>query len=367
MKKATNYSLLVYGLFLVCIYLIGSLVLSKGAGSIGGNAFVFYLIAIIVGFAISVIFMELGHVVGAKIGGYRIISISFLWLTFVKQNHKWKITTTSFDGFTGETKVAPKKENANPMPMFWLGTIFLLVLTLLGIYLPSVIPANESLKSHLIYGGYIVSTVAGLMVVYNILPLRLDTKNDAIMMRYVRKENVKTYNEICRVQGELYDGQGLEDLEELSENDYLVAHWNYYAYLQSLYIGEYQKADQILDHMIKDSEKLPDAIYDELLAAKLVLILLTQTKEAAQEYFLSVSPQVRKTINLCSSIEGSRNYFFISAIMNDNFEEAQSAYKKFLTKEKQNLEVGRNFDEETMMAMMMNQIHEIHPEWNFKK
>ena len=367
MKKATNYSLLVYALFLLCIYLIGSFVLSKGAGTIGGNAFAFYLIAIIIGFIITVIFMELGHIVGAKIGGYRIISVSFLWLTFVRQNKKWKITTTTFDGFTGETKVAPKKENANPMPMFWFGTIFLLILVLLGIYLPSVIPAKDSLKTHFVYGGYIISTIAGLMVFYNILPLRLDTKNDAIMMRFVRKERIQKYNDICRIQGELYDGEGLEELEDLPENDYLLAHWNYYAYLEKVYNGEYQKAEEILDRMIQDSEKLPDAIYDELLAAILVLLLLTKSKEEAQEYFLSVSPQVRKTINLCSTVEGSRNYFFISAIMNDNFEEAKSAYKKYLTKEKQNLEVGRNFDEDSMMAMMMNQIHEIHPEWNFKK
>ncbi len=311
--------------------------------------------------------MELGHIVGAKIGGYRIISVSFLWLTFVRQNKKWKITTTTFDGFTGETKVAPKKENANPMPMFWFGTIFLLILMLLGIYLPSIISAKDSLKTHFVYGGYIISTIAGLMVFYNILPLRLDTKNDAIMMRFVRKERIQKYNDICRIQGELYDGEGLEELEDLPENDYLLAHWNYYAYLEKVYNGEYQKAEEILDRMIQDSEKLPDAIYDELLAAKLVLLLLTKSKEEAQEYFLSVSPQVRKTINLCSTVEGSRNYFFISAIMNDNFEEAKSAYKKYLTKEKQNLEVGRNFDEDSMMAMMMNQIHEIHPEWNFKK
>lgn len=367
MKKATNYTILVYILFVICIYLIGSLVLSKGASAIGGNVILFYLIAIVIAFIVNVIFMELGHVVGALIGGYHVTSVSLLWLTFVKQNKKWRITTTSFDGFTGETKVAPRKKDANPMPMFWLGTIFLLILMALGIYLPILIHVSASFSAYFKYGGYILSTIAGLMVVYNILPLRLDMKNDAVMMRFVKKDQIKTYNEICRIQSELYDGQTLEDLEEIPQNNYVLSYWNYYAYLQKVYIGDYQKAEEILDHMIENSEQLPDNLYDELLAAKLVLLLLTKNKDVAQEYFLSVPPRVRKTINLCSTIEGSRNYFFISAILNDNFEEAQSAYKKFLLKEKQNLEVGRNFDEDSMMAMMMNHIHEIHPEWVFKK
>lgn len=368
MKKATNYSLLVYVLVLVLIYLVGSLVLTKGNAELNTqNIFVFYLIAIIISFVIAIVIMELGHVVGAKMGGYKILSISFLQLTFIRLNQKWKCAFLPFDGLTGETRIAPKKEKANPKPYFWMGTLFLVLLALVGIYVPYLIPGTTTLRAYFKYGGYILATISGLLILFNLLPFRMDTKNDAIMMRYVKKEKVTLFNQLGTIEENLQNGEPLPELAFIEDIDYLSARYDYYVYLQKLYAGNYEEAMQVLDALMKASEELPDAVYDELVAAKISLMLLTHTKIETQAYYTELPQQARKTMNLCNSVEGARNYFFISAIMNGNYEEAQAAYKKYISRRKQNREVGRDFDEEALMSVFMNKVHEAYPEWKFSK
>ncbi len=367
MKKQANFSLLVYVIFLVALYFVGTSVLAPANNVLGEKSFLFFLIAIIIGFIFDVIIMEVGHIIGALIGGYRIVSVSFMWLTFRKEKGKLKILLSSFEGFTGETRIAPKKDNANPMPYFWGGTILLLIILVFGVYFPALLnpEMNSDMRTYLKYGSYVISVVAGLLLIYNIIPLQLDTKNDAMMMKQVTKNNVDIFNKICLLQEKLINGEALEIDETIIEIDYITAQWNYYVYLSKTYQGKYQEAEAIIDQFIENSEKLPENIYQELISAKLFLLLFGKGKDTAVEYFKSLSQNERKLIVETNSIEGTRNYFAIQALLIENKEDSESAHKKYRSQVKAVVEKGRQFDEEQLMGEIINRIHEQHPEWKY--
>ena len=80
--------------------------------------------AIVIGVVSASIFLEVGHVLGAIAGKYKILSVCILRLMFLKDDGKLKVKLGQFDGLTGETKVLPKSEKSNPRPFLLLGTLF---------------------------------------------------------------------------------------------------------------------------------------------------------------------------------------------------------------------------------------------------
>ena len=82
---------------------------------------------IVVGVLVSALLFELGHAVGAKVGGYKIVKFTMLYFSIYKNKEKWKVGFKTFDGLTGETIVIPnyeKKESPNPIPYLIYGPIF---------------------------------------------------------------------------------------------------------------------------------------------------------------------------------------------------------------------------------------------------
>lgn len=105
MKKEDGLSLIVYAIMIGIAFLVGFIVLkpmiSEATGFGPGMAIVYILIAIL----INVIILELAHIIGAKIGGYKIISFNILGLCLYRKENKWKFKFSNFDGITGETKI----------------------------------------------------------------------------------------------------------------------------------------------------------------------------------------------------------------------------------------------------------------------
>ena len=87
------------------------------------------LLSVLVGAVLSAVVLELGHLLGAKIGGYKITSWNCLGLCWKRgKDDKFKFTFSGFDGLTGETKVVPKDvEKSNPRPMIFMPLVLFLI------------------------------------------------------------------------------------------------------------------------------------------------------------------------------------------------------------------------------------------------
>ena len=119
-------NLLFYLLILVALYLVGQNIIGQAGGLID-EPLMFFIVAILLGFVFNVVLFELGHMLGAKLGGYKVYSVSFLGLTIYKDEKKTKVVYDgTYDGFTGETKIYPIKEKTNVNLYCWMGSLFLL-------------------------------------------------------------------------------------------------------------------------------------------------------------------------------------------------------------------------------------------------
>lgn len=362
MKKATNYSLLFYVVLLAAIYFIGSRVIGL-TGLNFDEPMVFLIIALVLGFVFNVVLLELGHILGAKMGGYKTYSVSLLGLVIYKKEGKWKIGYDSnYDGFTGETKVVPYKEKTNPMSMFWGGSILLIIEIAVFVLLPTIVD-SQVIKS----GGYIFAVVAGAILIYNIAPIRLDSTNDAALMKYVKGENVEIYNMICQIQYDLYEGKPLNNIKVVEDINYISGKLNYYASLEKIYKGELEDAEKIIDKLIENSEKLSDDIFSELLSTKLYILTLTKEREEVEKYYTSLSAQDRKYINASNSIQGCRNYLLFISLIIEDIQEARDSYNKYKTAKAKLKEIGRLNGEEKLLEEVKNKIALAHPEWDLEK
>ncbi len=363
MKKALNYSLLFYAILLVALYLIGSNIIAQ-ANTTMEDPLTFFVLSIVAGFIFNIVLFELGHILGAKLGGYGVYSVSFLGLNISKIEGKWKIGYDgSYDGFTGETKIIAKKDKTNLMLYCWMGSLFVLLEMVIFVCLPSILQVSPYIQ----YGGYILATIGGIILLYNIMPVRLDSINDAAIMKYVGKNNIDNFNRICEVRYNLYQGLPLENVDALDEVDYITGKLNYYAYLEKMYKGEYGAAEAIIDNLISQSDKISEDVFVELLPAKLAILILTKSKEEVEQYYSDMSAADRKILNTCNSVEGCRNYFAFVSLVIDDFNDAQNILKKYNSKKNKLKEKGRLFDEETLMSIFSNKINELHPEWDFNK
>ena len=123
MRKEDLISDLLYLLMAGIVLLVGFLVITPAInnGLLGREMpenVLFIIVALIVGIVLNVILMEVGHLIGAKIGGYTILSTNILGFNFYKDfsnnsaKGQLKFRFKSFNGLTGETVIEPKQEKS---------------------------------------------------------------------------------------------------------------------------------------------------------------------------------------------------------------------------------------------------------------
>ena len=132
MKKSDSMGYVAYAVMLAIALLVGFLVLRPQItayySSFQLNPVVLVLISILVGIIITAIFMEIGHLIGAKIGHYNVSKSLCLGIGFKKdKNGKKVITAGNFDGITGETIIVPKDiKKSKPFAYIYMPLVFAL-------------------------------------------------------------------------------------------------------------------------------------------------------------------------------------------------------------------------------------------------
>ena len=100
MKKEDISGLIVYMIIFAVAIVFGLTVLQPYfVNSTYKEGIIYALVilgAIVVGVISSALLLELGHIIGAKIGKYQILSICILYLTFFKEEGKNKVKFAGF-------------------------------------------------------------------------------------------------------------------------------------------------------------------------------------------------------------------------------------------------------------------------------
>lgn len=383
MKKEDIVSLIVYAMMIVLAIVVGFVVLGPTFSTYGryfpgqGNFnILFALIFVVSAILVNVVLIELGHMIGAKISGYKIISVNFLGFCFYKNGEKWKFGFKAFDGLTGETKVAPKKEDATPkayslfpLVMYLIEVVICMVLYYVFSTLVTQDPLNNGNLMLFAILCIIFVTVGGMLELYNIFPAHLDSTTDGYRLVVMsNKANIAAYNELMRIESAAMEGQIIDDFKSFDEITNFTAGINLYKIYYLLDKENYKEAEELIDKTINAEEKVDKYMYYSALAQKLFLLLINnENEEAAKKFYEEkVDQNARRAIANDMAMESIRAYLLISGILDESEAEARYAISRKV-KALKRTPVGRQPIEIKLFDKALDFVDKKHPDWKIKE
>lgn len=308
-------------------------IVSNVGNSLPINSILLVFIGIVAGILLNSVLMELGHLLGARIGKYRVVYWSILGLGVkTTKEGKKKFGYVKFDGLTGETKVAPKdKEKSRLVAYISFPILFYLIELIVLVVLLSV-GANLARKTPSFGWVQILSlvilTVGGMIIIYDYLPFRLDSITDGYLMMLLSKPvNKVAYNNMLLAEESSLLGKELPDIpvyDEVTDFTYFLNNVTVYSLLSK---GSIKEAIKILDKAIASEKGLSKSLIREAKTFKLSL-LFTYNFPQGKELYDSFEDEDRKYISSISTPSALRCYLLISGLIEDSETEANFAIDK---------------------------------------
>ena len=374
MKKEDITGLIVYLIIIALAIIFGLTVLQthNSESSLQGFQYVLYIIgAVVVGAVFNGILFELAHVLGAKIGKYDIISVCVLGFCFYKDNGKTKFKFGSFDGLTGETKIVPKEgmvDKANPYPYLFFGSFFFVIEAIAVMIIFSVFRTAEDYGLRdIAYGVLTVGAIGLVILLYNILPIHIDSMTDGYRLTMVSNpKNKAAFNELLRVEYEISQGNTNVEVKVFDEITNLTADLNLNRVYALLDKREYRAAEEILDKIIEAKEEVSEKVYIRARAQKIYINLYTRNLEEAKEYYEKEVPvSERREISNDVSMASIRAYLLMSGLLDKSRSECiialNNVYRAFKHTPK-----NRQHTEITLFNEALEKVVAAHPDWELE-
>lgn len=372
MKKEDVISLILYIIILAGAVIFGLAILQPHFQYSSFDKGILYALYILGAVAASVltcsIIFELGHILGAKIGGYKILSVCILHLLFYKDDKKLKVKFSSYDGLTGETKILPKSEKSNPRGYLLIGT---LVATLFVVTCFILFYLNKDYKNYQGDVGYFFLTmgvVAIIIVIYNILPFKLDSLNDGYRMAMVSNpKNREAFNELLRVEYEISQGNQDVEIKTFTELTNFTASLN----MNKLYIAldkeNYEEALELVEIVLNNEQTVSRKVYLRALSMKVFLYYLTKDREEANRFVVdNFSLELKKEILSDSrSLISIRSYILIEGLTDASKSECLLAIGN-VNKAYKSTPKERREKEGKLYNKVIDIVDAEHPKWQFQ-
>lgn len=371
MKKEDFTGIIVYLLILAAAVVFGVTVLRTHASNADMDTFIYILYilgAIAVGVLLNSILFEVAHITGAKIGRYRIVSVAILGLLWTKENDKTKIKFSSYDGLTGETRIVPKenvKKEPNPTPYLLFGTFFYSIELIIIIVLFTLFGGSSNkILMNTVYFFLVVAVIGGMILVYNILPFRLDSMTDGYRMRMcTNAANKKAFNELLRVEYAVSQGDANVEITTFKDITNFTADLNLNKVYLLLDKGEFNEAEELVDIILEGKETISDKVYIRARAQKIFINLYSKPIDEAREYYDKDVPMAeRRVLSNDLSMVSVRTYLLMSGLMDGSKSECMIAInnvrKCFNSTPKQ-----RQKSEADLFNGALMKVNELHPTW----
>ena len=376
MKKNEAMGWIVYILMLGVAAAVGFLMLRPELSSNGSalpmNSILYVIIFVVAGVLIASILLEVGHIIGAKIGGYKITKCNILGVQWKreKDNHLHFSFSFSFDGLTGETAISPKEgKKANPRHYIYAPlVIFLLEIAIcaaLVVMGKAFFKDNNSLWESVYIAGLISLTIFVIINLYNIFPAALDSKNDGYLLTILNnKTNVEAYNNLLIAQEKMALGEELPETPIYHEVTDFTNSLNQVSIYKALKEKDFVKALEINEYTISSKSKVSSRNYNNAIAQKLSIHLLNNNLEEVKEEYVSLPLEEKKFIANLSSAPAVRAYLLISGLIEESETEAKTALAnadkaiKDSGEEKKDIELG-------LIKESLRKVVGVHPEWDF--
>lgn len=370
MKKEDVSGLVVYIIIFTFAIVFGLLVLRQHASesSLSTALYIVYVIgAILSGILLNSIIFELGHVIGAKIGGYKIVSVNILGLTLLLGNKK-RIKFSNYDGLTGETKIIPQEgKKNNPGPYLIFGSIIYAIVAAVCLVLFIYFNRTESVAlKNVAYFLLVIVVIGAMILIYDIAPFRLDSMNDGYRLRLISNpKNKEAFNELLRVQYAVEQGQQDIEVKTFDEITNFTAELNLNKVYMNLDNHNFSEAEKLLDDILK-SEDVSYRVYIRAKSQKIFIHLMTAELEQAKEFYDKEVPMnERREISEDVSMASIRAYILMSGLLDDSQSETERALNKVLKAYKKTSK-NRQPIELKLYNEALEKVIQKHPKWELE-
>ena len=375
MKKEDISGLIVYLIIIALAIVFGFTVLQThngdGLTTFSGFTYVLYIIvSVLVGVIFNAVLFELAHIIGAKIGKYKILSVNILGFCFYKDGDKTKFKFTSYDGLTGETKIVPKEgmvEKANPYPFLFFGSLFFAIEAVAVMVVFSVYRNTSGILSDVAYGVLTAGAIGLVVLLYNIIPMRIDSMTDGYRLTMVSNpKNKAAFNELLRVEYEIAQGNDDVEVKVFEEITNFTADLNLNKVYALLDKKQYKEAEEILEKIIAAKEEVSEKVYIRARAQKIYIDLYTRNLEEAKEYYEKEVPvSERREISNDVSMASIRAYLLMSGLLDKSRSECiialNNVYRAFKHTPK-----NRQQTEVTLFNEALQKVVDAHPDWELE-
>ena len=368
LKKNDFATFLAYIAMFAIALLVGLLVISptiKGSSLSTPEAVVIVVVSVIVGVIVNSAGLELLHMLGAASGGYQILSVCVLSMTFKKRkSRKEKLFTfASFEGLTGETKVNPQDpEKSNPTGMI----LFPMLGYLLEVIVLLVLAAVFQSATWVPVGSYVILAIGGMIFVYNAIPAHLDSITDGYLLILLsRPVNRVAYNQILLAEHSENKEQALENLPLYNEISDFTATLNSLAAYRKIKEGKPEEALAIFSAIASAQKGVSKSVVQEASCQKLALLLLLEKKGEAKDYYEGMSDADRRYIASLASLPALRCYALISGILEESDSEVSWAFDKVERLEKKVTGVALE-GEKILLNSSYSLLKKMHPGWDIQ-
>lgn len=372
MKKEDVASIIVYVIIITAAIIFGITVLQPRAveTTLSQTQYIWSIVLFIVlGVVANAIIFELAHILGAKLGRYNIETVNILGFTFYKgNNNKFKFKFSSPNGLTGEVKISPKtnvSKEPNPRPYLMFGTLFYLIELIIVI---SVYILLEKTNRDLSYFVLIVGFIGGMIFVYNIIPLKLDSLTDGYRLTLISNpKNKVAFNELLRVEKEIENGNKDVEIKTFDQITNFTAELNLNKAYLSLDKGEYESALGIVDQIINAKGQVSEKVYIRAVAQKVFIYMVSYSLDEAKEKIeKEISHQDQREISLDTSMVSARAYILLAGLIDKSKSEVERTIfdiqKAFRRTNKNRREI-----EIKLFNIALDKVIEAHPSWGFEK
>ena len=333
------------------------------------NNYVFAILAILVALIVNIVGLEVFHVLGAKAGHYKILSVNVLWLCLRKKEGKWKLGFKDFDGLTGETKVAPKDEKSKLGLYVWLPVLayFVELIACIVIYTlagDKNIAPTESPLHWMAVAAILFIVVSSMIALYNLVPIKLDSMTDGYRLTLIsKKENMDAYNELMRIEALQLEGKEVGEIKVFSDITEFTASINLMSVYEEYKKNNYARAEELIDMIIVDPKKVSSQTYNRLLSQKLYIKIMTLPLEEVKVYYdKQIDDSVRKFIANDLSIESLRTYILIAGLLDESNGEVEFAISR-KDRALKRAAPSRAETEKLLYENALKKVYEAHPDW----
>ena len=371
MRKEEIRGLIIYLILIVVALIVGFAGIRPMMEKYGPamSDLLFIVIVLAIAYLVNSIGLEVLHVIGAKLGGYKVTSFNIFGICIYKTSEdKWKLGFRDFNGISGETKIAPNKEKLNPNMFVWIPLFGYAIELASCIVIAMLVKSTHISIVWFRPAAFLFVLISSMLAFYNFIPLKLDSMTDGYRIRlFTQPVNIEAYNQMLAIQEDRRLGKNIRDVHVFDEITEYTAEMNVLAMYKYLEEEKYDDAVAIIDKLLENKKVINVNDYNRLIAQKLYLAILTQPLSDAKKLYEEICPiDIRRFIANDTSMPSIRAYIMIAGMIEDSESEVAFAQSK-VEKAKKRALASEVKTEEVLLEKALNYVYENHPKWEKEK